>query len=497
MNSISPTEQDVTRYTPEERSLILRLRVFVNMRWLAIPGVIAATLTASMVFHIGFPTAPVYAICAIVAFYNLLMSRWTRGLKGQKTELVVRKAETYANIQIFLDLATLTVLLHFTGGIENPFMFLYLIHTIAAGIVLPERRAYELTTLAILMAALLVFLEYGGVIPHVNLEGFVLPYRYTQLSRVTGVLVALATLMYTCTYVSTAVSGELRRRQREVVRLRDQLLAKKTGELEQISGEVVKLEDERHHFVRFLGVVAHDLQSPLVATQSLLSYILDGYTGEITDGQRDLMQRGVRRIDGLLTLITDLLDIPRIETGEIAREMRDIPLNEVVKRSVEGLDNLARQKGITLKVELPQTSPEVHGSSRRLQQVVTNLASNAINYTHEGAVLVRVTDTDSGTLVEVIDTGIGILPEDLPRLFTDFFRGSNVPTKGTGLGLSISKRIIEAHGGKIWAESPCRETNKGSRFAFILPKRAAVPQTKREQPQAGGQDANSKGGNHT
>jgi signal transduction histidine kinase len=376
-------------------------------------------------------------------------------------------------------------------------MFLYLIHTTAAGIVLPKRRAYELTTLAILMAALLVFLEYAGVIPHVNLEGFVLPYRYTQSSRVVGVLVALAVLMYTCTYVSTAVSGELRRRQREVVRLRDQLLAKKTGELEQISGEVVKLEDERRHFVRFLGVVAHDLQSPLVATQSLLSYILDGYTGEITDGQRDLMQRGVRRIDGLLTLITDLLDIPRIEAGEITREMRDIPLNEVVRHSVEGLESVARQKGITLKVELPQTSPEVHGSSRRLQQVLTNLASNAINYTREGAVLIRVTESDSGAMVEVIDTGIGIPPEDLPRLFTDFFRGSNVQTKGTGLGLSISKRIIEAHGGKIWAESPCHETNKGSRFAVILPKRAAVPQTKREQPQVGRQEANSKGGNHT
>ena len=137
---------------------------------------------------------------------------------------------------------------------------------------------------------------------------------------------------------------------------------------------------------------------------------------------------------GFLTLITDLLDIPRIESGQITREMREISLNEVVKRSLEGLDNVAQQKGLTLKVEMPQSSPKINGANRRLQQVVTNLVSNAINYTHEGTVLVRVTDNDNDVRVEVIDSGIGILPEDLPRLFNDFFRGSNVGSKGNRIG---------------------------------------------------------------
>jgi len=195
------------------------------------------------------------------------------------------------------------------------------------------------------------------------------------------------------------------------------------------------------------------------------------------------LERGTRRIDGLLTLITDLLDIPRIESGQIAQEMKEISLNETVKRATEGLDNVARKKGITLKVELSPSSPKVYASNRRLQQVITNLTNNAINYTREGTVLVRVTDNDSEARVEVIDTGIGITPQDLPRLFDDFFRGSNVETKGTGLGLSISKRIVEAHGGKIWADSPCPETNKGTKFTFTLPKKgnAAMPE-KQEQP---------------
>ncbi len=240
--------------------------------------------------------------------------------------------------------------------------------------------------------------------------------------------------------------------------------------LEQCFTEVDKLEEERRQFVRFLSVVAHDLQSPLVATQSLLSYILDGYTGEITEGQKDLMQRGTRRIDELLTLITDLLDIPRIAAGQIEREMAELSLNEVVKQAVEGSDNVARKKGIVLKVELPESSPKIYASKRRLQQVLDNLISNAINYTREGMVLVRVKEYDNEIAIEIMDSGIGILPGELPRVFDEFFRGSNVGKKGTGLGLSISKRIIEAHGGKIWTESPCPETGKGSKFTFTLPQ---------------------------
>jgi signal transduction histidine kinase len=248
---------------------------------------------------------------------------------------------------------------------------------------------------------------------------------------------------------------------------------KRVKELKQCLTEVDRLEEQRRQFVRFLSVVAHDLQSPLVATQSILSYIKDGYTGEVTEGQKDLLQRGIRRIDELLTLITDLLDIPRIEAGQLQREMHELSLNGVIRQTLVGMDNLARKKGLKLRVELPESSPKVYASSRRLQQVLSNLVSNAINYTREGMVIVRVKEYNNDDVaVEVIDTGIGIPPDDLPRMFHDFFRGSNVGsvTKGTGLGLSISKRIIEAHKGKIWAESPCPETGKGSRFTFTLPK---------------------------
>jgi len=256
--------------------------------------------------------------------------------------------------------------------------------------------------------------------------------------------------------------------------LKSDLLSEKAEELEQISKDVAKLKEEKRRIIRFLSVITHDLRAPLSATQSCLWAILGGYTGTITDEQKDLLQRSTRRIDGLLTLISDLLDIPRIEAGQLVQEMEEISFDEVVERSVEGVDRLAKEKGLALMVELPQVPPKIRGSSRRLQQVLTNLLSNAINYTTEGTVLVRVNEGEDDLRVEVIDSGVGILPQDQPRLFQDFFRGSNVKSEGTGLGLSISKRIIEAHGGKIWAESPCPETNTGSKFTFTLLKKLNV-----------------------
>ncbi len=253
--------------------------------------------------------------------------------------------------------------------------------------------------------------------------------------------------------------------------LKSELLTQKTNQLEEISREVTKLEEEKRNFVRFLGVVAHDLKSPLTVSQSMLWEILGGYSGPVNNDQKDILERITRRIDGLLTLIDDLMDIPFIETGQLVGEMKHISMGEVIKTSVDGFSSLASEKGLKLELTLPPGLSETYGSSRRLQQVMNNLLSNAIKYSRQGTVSVRVSEDDKDIKVEVSDNGIGISSEDLPRLFQDFSRGKNIgEIKGTGLGLSISRRIVEAHGGRIWAESPNPETNTGSRFTFTLPK---------------------------
>ncbi len=234
------------------------------------------------------------------------------------------------------------------------------------------------------------------------------------------------------------------------------------------------LEEEKKQFLRFVSIAAHDLKAPLAAIQSFLGVLLGGFAGELNEKQKHMMQRASERINELLNLISNLLDIPRIETGQLVHEMKEVSLAEVIDSFVEEASNLAENKGLKFSVHIPPDLPCVYGAPTRLQQVITNLINNSINYTDEGEVVMRVMETDSEILVEVADTGCGISPDDMPRVFEDFFRGSNVGPKGTGLGLSISRRIVEAHGGKIWAESPCAETGRGSKFCFMLPKKAKV-----------------------
>jgi signal transduction histidine kinase len=464
------TAGGVTGHTPEEETLVMRLRVFNNMRWFAILGVIIVTVVARYAFDIGFTTLPVYIVCVFMALYNLVLTQQVRGLKKLPLHRVIPRVRRYTYIHILLDMFAMTVILHYTGGIENPFMFFFVFHIVLASIGLNYRIVYLLSTAAIDFVVLLVVLEYTGAITHVNLQGFVPPTLYREGSYIVARLITLVLLLYCITYVTTSIAGELRKRQRQVVALGERLLAEKTGELERASTEINELREEREKFLRFIGIAAHDLKAPLTAIQGFLWVLLGGFAGKISEKQKNMLERSSHRITELLTLISDLLDIPRIETGQIVQEMKEISLLQVVRDSVESERHLAETSGVGIQVEVPEVLPSIKGSAPRLKQVITNLVNNAIRYTPGGTVTIRAQERGDDLLIEVMDTGIGIPREDMPRLFEDFFRGSNVEIKGTGLGLSIAKRIVEAHGGKIWAESPCPETNTGCRFSCTLPK---------------------------
>ena len=461
----------VAERNPLEAASLLWLKVLVTTRWTAILGVIVASLVATRLFHISFATLPAYIICVFVAAYNLVLLSQARSLEAERTGLLIAKVRTYGSIHIVLDLITLTALLHFTGGIENPFVFYFVLHIIGASIALPQRMVYSLATSAVLMVTTLVGLEYFEVIPHINLAGFAPPTLYQEGGYILVVLIVLATTLYIGTYMATSVSATLRKRQEEVVELHERLLRQKTGQLEMASNEIAKLEEEKASFLRFLGIAAHDLKAPLTAIQGYFWVMLGGLAGKLTKKQRNMLERSSVRVKELLDLISDLLDIPRLETGQIVQEMKAVSLGEIIESCCDAVSKPAEEKGIKLRLELPQGLPEIRGAGPRLQQVMANLLDNAIRYTPKGTVSIAVREQEKEIQVEVRDDGIGIPAEDLPKIFTDFFRGSNIEVKGTGLGLSIAKRIVEAHGGRIWAESPCPETSKGCKFTFALPKK--------------------------
>ncbi len=243
------------------------------------------------------------------------------------------------------------------------------------------------------------------------------------------------------------------------------------GRLREVARELIKLEEGRKDLLRLVYVAGHDLKAPLAAVQAYMAVVLEGYAGEIPDKVLKILKRSSTRVMQMIELISNIMDLSRLEAGQLISELKETSMESVIKNSLEVVAVEAQQKEIALKKELPQPLPKVRGDELRLQQVLTNLLVNAVTYTPSGGlVTLRVKEKPDEILIEVLDTGIGIPPQDMPHLFDEFFRGSNVEVPGTGLGLAIVKRIVEAHGGRVWAESPCPETGQGSRFSFTLPR---------------------------
>lgn len=460
----------------EERELARRLRQFISLRWMAAVGITITALIAQGVFQVRFPLAPVIGVSIGIAAYNALFLAWAQRINYAEpgAEELVRQARRFAHAQIIADLVALTVLLHFTGGVENPFFLYYIFHVTFASILLPTRGSYVGSGAAIVLFTLLVLGEYSGLIPHVDLQGFAPPALpaaarlHRQPAYVAAALFAFVTALVMLTLGTTAIAGELRKRRQEVVALKDRWVAQAL-KLEAANTRLQELDDLKNFFI---GVASHDLKAPLNAVGSFLNVILNGYAGDLTERQRIMLERANLRLEELVTLVDDFLDLSLIESGRMVLDTETMQLREVVDRCVEDVAVLAREADVEVRVEVPESLPEVQGAPRRLRQVLTNLITNGIKFTPSGGrVTIRVTDHMDRLQVDVLDTGVGIPAEDLPHVFDAFYRAKKTKAiAGTGLGLAIAQRIVEEHGGRIWAESPYTEDQPGSRFSFTLPK---------------------------
>lgn len=216
----------------------------------------------------------------------------------------------------------------------------------------------------------------------------------------------------------------------------------------------------------FVSTVSHDLRSPLTA---ILGYVeLIGRVGPVTEQQNEFIRRVRLSVDAITSLITDLLDLGRIEAGfDTQKEPANFSL--IVRYAVEGLVSKAEAKKQHLVINLLDNLPPVFGNSVRLRQLASNLIENAIKYTPDGGTVNVSLIQDSDQLIfTVVDTGIGIPISDQPYVFDKFYRSKSVPEDivGTGLGLSIVKSIIENHAGRIWVDS---KPDRGTRFIVVLP----------------------------
>jgi two-component system phosphate regulon sensor histidine kinase PhoR len=240
-------------------------------------------------------------------------------------------------------------------------------------------------------------------------------------------------------------------------------------------GHVIILQDltQIHHLqtIRhdFISNLSHELRTPLASLRALVDTLNDGAIDDPAAAHRFLQRMDVE-VDALTQMAQELLDLVQIESGHAALRLEELPAAMVVMAGAERLRPQAERAGVTLTIEFAEELPVVVVDPGRIQQATTNLVHNAIKFTPAGgqiSVTARRDDAAGEVVVQVRDSGVGIAPDDLPRIFERFYKADRARSGGgTGLGLAIAKHIVQAHGGRIWAESV---PGKGSTFFFTLP----------------------------
>ena len=297
----------------------------------------------------------------------------------------------------------------------------------------------------------------------------------SAIGRIVDIMILVMTIAFGILLIKS-VRREVEQRE-ELARLNVKLEAANT-ELESLSRFKTQL----------LSLASHQVKSPLAAIKGFVTLVMDGTYGPVSEKIKEVMQKVKRSSDTLINLVNSLLDLRKVEEGKMEYQFAKVGLREMVNSVVENIRPLAQEKKLEFTFTSPKAEIFVNADGPKLQQVIQNLVDNAIKYTPAGFVRVemkedssaghstlRVSDSmsspqEGAVIVSVKDSGLGVSKKLLPHLFEEFVRDEKVKQeiRGTGLGLYIAKKIVEAHGGELWAES--EGEGKGSRFYVKLRK---------------------------
>ncbi len=267
---------------------------------------------------------------------------------------------------------------------------------------------------------------------------------------------------------------ELMLRLHKVLKEKQRFISLKdyAAELERANQELRKIDEMKSEFV---SVASHELRTPLAAIKNAVQLMLQGRTGEINENQTKFLSMAERNINRLTSILNSLLDLSRIESGKIEMKFEELDLRGSIEFILSSLKPQAEGRSIRLNMEIPEKLPSIYGDREKVEQILTNLVGNAIKFTpEEGEISVSAKPFENeGNMdmmaISVRDSGIGIPEDQLDRIFEKFHQVEDSLRRsiaGTGLGLAITKGLVEAHHGRIWAES---EIGKGSTFTFTLP----------------------------
>ncbi len=448
------------RRTLLEAELAASVGWLIRLRWMAGVGVLAATWLIGAALHLRAPAGPLYLIGGSLLLYNFIFHTAERRLT--RAAAPARAFSRLAMGQMALDWLAMTLLIHFSGGIESPAILYFIFHIVIASIFFPPRTAFAFALSAAALLSATAVLEYYALLPHEPVVGFLDQPLYRNGPYVAAVLFFFASTGLIVVYLAASIHARLRRREAEIVALSESLHV--------ATQQLQALDETKSLFVRR---VTHELRSPVTVTRTLLRTLAGGFAGAVSAQQQDMLNRASRRVDFLQKLIDDLLDLAAGKADLNAREQRSpVPLAAAVEKVIKRFDVPAREKGLALEWRTAPDEPvlTVLGTAEGLDRLFDNLISNAVKYTPSGGrVTVTLAQLENEARVTIEDTGIGIPAEALPHLFDEFYRAPNakaVENEGTGLGLTIVKDIVARWGGGVGVENA---PGAGVRVTVTLP----------------------------
>ena len=309
--------------------------------------------------------------------------------------------------------------------------------------------------------------QSAGMFP----SGAVLPSLLPAAFVALGLL--LVALLLLSGYFALSRGARLRARERELA-VTKEMLQERSAALVEAEREVENLKRGSAPMLQ----VVHELRAPIASIQNTLDVLLQGYTTNAIPVQDEMLRLARDRARAMLALVNDFLSLGGIRQAEVEKEVQPVQLVDVLWRVVPEMRIKATLRGVDLRLDVPDTLPLIGATDEHMARLLSNLIDNAIKYTDPGRrVTIFLKEEGHCVVGEVEDTGIGIAPEDMSRIFEEFYRAKNareVEPYGTGLGLPVVKRVVKLYGGQLHAES---ELGKGSKFTFAFPKIEGVVDT--------------------
>ena len=429
-------------------SLRARLDWFNKLRWGAAFGVMAVVLIAGVGLKAPIEVRGLMLTGAVLLLLNTAYELRNRRFKAVDIAVELRLVK----VQMVCDLLALTVLLNLSGGVENPLLFLYVIHVIIASLLFKGREIFQIAWLAIFLFTADVFGEYFGLLPHHHL-----PTAGEVAHELSFVLMTLGSfwlVILFCAYVGALIMKHNRS-------IKDELAARQA---------VLLAEDRaKTDFFRF---VTHEIKSPVNTAQSGVETALELGGESMAPSVRDVLERAIGRLKQATKIIQDLADLTR---GGVLKEenLTEVDFNDLVSAAVDDQRDLAARSSLAMNVLLPDPPIILTTIRNMAETIVANLVNNSIRYNREGGrVSVRLVDTGKRVRLVVEDQGIGIAEEEQDLIFDEFYRSTEAretSTLGTGLGLAIVRKFVEELGGTIEVDST---VGRGSTFTVTLPRKS-------------------------